>query len=87
MQNAETFLGELRDPDALRLDRDALAQLRMPVLLTRGDQSPAWFAPIATEIDSAAPAVRLQLLPGVGHVPHLTHPDDFVALTKSFLLV
>jgi len=20
-----------------------------------------------------------------GHVPHLTHPDDFVALTKSYL--
>jgi pimeloyl-ACP methyl ester carboxylesterase len=86
VRNAQTFLGEIRDADALRIDRDALAQLRMPVLLTHGDQSPAWFAPIAEEIASAAPAVRLQLLPGVGHVPHLTHPDDFVALAKSYLL-
>jgi pimeloyl-ACP methyl ester carboxylesterase len=87
VRNGQTFLGELRDADALRIDRDALAQMRTPVLLTYGDQSPAWFAPIATEIASAAPTVRLQLLPGVGHVPHMTHPDDFVALAKSFLLI
>ena len=86
VRNAQTFLGEVRDADAMKVDRDALARMSTPVLLTHGDQSPAWFAPIAEEIDSAAPAVRRQLLPGVGHVPHMTHPDDYVALVKSELL-
>jgi len=86
VRNAKTYLGELRDPDAVWLDRAALSRLRMPVLLTNGDQSPTWFPLVAEQIGECAPAVRRQLLPGVGHVPHLTHPDDFVALAKSYLL-
>ena len=86
VRNAETFLGEMRDPEALRIDRDRLAEMRSPVLLTHGDQSPSWFPLVSEQIGECAPAVRRQLLPGVGHVPHLTHPDDFVALAKSYLL-
>ena len=85
VRNAQTFLGELRDPESVWLDRAALAQIRAPVLLTNGDQSPAWFPIVADEIAAAAPAVRRELLPGVGHVPHMTHPDDYVTLVKTTL--
>jgi pimeloyl-ACP methyl ester carboxylesterase len=86
VQNAPTFLGELRDPDAVRIDVDALTRIQAPVLLTNGDQSPAMFAPIADELAGAIPNIRRQTLTGVGHVPHMTHPDDYVALVKSSLL-
>jgi len=86
VNNAETFLGEVRDPDALRIDRAALKGIECEVLLTYGDESPSWFLPISEEIESCAPTVRRQLFPGAGHVPHLTHSEDFVALVKDELL-
>ena len=86
VRNARTFLGELRDPDALQIDVEALRTIETPLLLTNGDQSPAMFAPIAETIAAAIPNVRRQTLAGAGHVPHLTHPDDYVALVKSSLL-
>ena len=86
VRNARTFLGELRDPDALQIDVEALRTIETPLLLTNGDQSPAMFAPIAETIAAAIPNVRRQTLAGAGHVPQLTHPDDYVALVKSSLL-
>lgn len=86
VREAPTFLGELRDPEAYGADLDSLRRVSTPVLLTYGDQSPAMFAPIVERLAALLPHARWQLLSGVGHVPHMTHPDEYVPVTQDFLL-
>jgi pimeloyl-ACP methyl ester carboxylesterase len=81
-----TFLGELRDPDALTIDLGALAALSMPLLLTDGDASPPMFPPIIAILAAALPdGARRHTFAGAGHVPQLTHPDDYVATMTDFM--
>jgi pimeloyl-ACP methyl ester carboxylesterase len=86
VDHARTFLGELRDPDALGADLDALARISAPVLLTHGEQSPAFFAPIVERLGRLLPNARQRLLSATGHVPHMTHPDEYVPVVRDFLL-
>jgi len=86
VDNAPTFLGELRDPDLPRADLDALTQLAAPVLLTEGDQSPPWFAPITEVLAGTLPNVQRHRMPDAGHVPQLTHPDEYTQIVRDFLL-
>jgi pimeloyl-ACP methyl ester carboxylesterase len=85
VRNAPTFLGELRDSDGLRVDLDLLHELAAPVLLTQGDQSPAMFAPITEVLAGALPNVRRQVIHGAGHVPQMTHPDEYASAIRDFL--
>ncbi len=85
VRHAPTFLGELRDPDALDADLDVLRRLAAPVLLTQGDQSPEMFAPIIEVLASTLPNVERHVMPGAGHVPQLTHPDDYIPVVRDYL--
>lgn len=85
LSHAPTFLGELRDFDAFGTDLDLLRRLDTPVLLTHGDHSPAFFAPIVERLSVLLPNAQKGLVPGAGHVPHLTHPDAYVSVTRDFL--
>lgn len=78
VRNAPTYLDELRDPDAVTLDLDALARYTKPALLTLGDASPPMFAPILDRIAPVLPQAKRHLFAGAGHVPHLTHPAEYV---------
>lgn len=80
-----TFLGELHDPDALAIDVGALAAVPMPLLLTDGDASPPMFAPIIAVLAASLPNALWHTFTGAGHVPHFTHPDDYVATMTEFL--
>ncbi len=82
--NAGTFVGEMRDPDWLNIDLDGLAALSCPVLLTRGDQSPPFFAAIVARLAEVMDHARVTTIPGAGHVPHQTHPAEWVALVREF---
>jgi pimeloyl-ACP methyl ester carboxylesterase len=42
------------------------------------DQSPTFFAVILEKLAAALPHARHHVYRGAGHVPHLTHPDEFV---------
>jgi pimeloyl-ACP methyl ester carboxylesterase len=86
VDHAPTFLGELRDPDALAADPDSLTRVSTPALLTHGDQSPAFFAPIVERLERLLPNGRRRLLPGIGHAPQLTHPDEYASVVLDFLL-
>jgi pimeloyl-ACP methyl ester carboxylesterase len=86
VKHAPTFLGELRDPDALGADLDSLRRVSSNVLLTHGEQSPAFFAPTIERLESLLPNARQRLLPGTGHVPHMTHPDQYMPVVRDFLL-
>ncbi|HEX2064944.1 MAG TPA: alpha/beta hydrolase [Acidimicrobiales bacterium] len=86
VRNAPTFLGELQDPDALDLDVSALQRFSAPVLLTQGDHSPAVFAPILDVLEGVLPSARRLTLAGAGHVPHLSHADEYSAIVSEFFL-
>jgi pimeloyl-ACP methyl ester carboxylesterase len=85
VRNAQTFLGETRDPDGLTIDLDGLGRFSGPVLLSQGDQSPPMFSAIVAKLGSALPNAQHHTFAGAGHVPQITHPDDFVTTLKSFL--
>lgn len=82
--NAGTFAEEQRDPAWAALDLDALAALACPVLLTQGDQSPPLFAPIISRLSAAMGQAEVRTLPGAGHLPHITHPAEWVTVVREF---
>jgi pimeloyl-ACP methyl ester carboxylesterase len=86
VRNAPAFAAELRDPDWAKADLETLARLEMPILLTQGDGSLPWFAPIIETLARAAPQADLVTIAGAGHAPHQTHPGEYAALLASFAL-
>ena len=83
--NAPTFLDEANDPDQLAIDLGGLAGFPKPALLTKGALSPPMFAPIVDQIATALRAADLHVFPTAGHIPHVTHPEDYVAAIKGFV--
>ena len=78
VRNAPTFLAEIDDPDVLRLDLKALRGYRGPALLSLGDRSPPLFAPVMERVATALPHAARHTFAGAGHVPHLSHPREYV---------
>ena len=78
--NAPTFLDEANDPDQLAIDLGGLAGFPKPALLTKGTLSPPMFAPIVDQIATAMRAADLHVFPTASHIPHVTHPEDYVAI-------
>ena len=82
--NAPTYLDELADETALLIDTAALAKTRVPLLLTHGTESPELFPAVITELAQLVPAARVEVLEGAGHIPHATHPENWVARLVAF---
>lgn len=83
--NAPTWLDEMNEPSAFTLDLERLATFHQPALISRGDQSPPFFGAILDRIATALPHARRNTFRGAGHVPHLTHPDEFVDVVSGFI--
>lgn len=83
--NASTWLDEMNEPGAFTLDLDRLATFHQPTLISRGDQSPPFFGAILDRIATALPHAQRNTFPGAGHVPHVTHPVEFVSIVGGFL--
>jgi pimeloyl-ACP methyl ester carboxylesterase len=79
VENAPTYLDDLRDPDGLNVDLDALSSYAQPTLLTQGDQSPPLFTPVLDRLQSVLPHAERHTYVGAGHIPQLTHPREFAA--------
>ncbi len=84
VENAATFLGDVRDPKLLFVNLSALAAKAVPTLLTSGDQSPAWFALIVDRLASALPHAGTHRFAGAGHLPMVTHADQYVSVLSAF---
>ncbi|MGH8776084.1 MAG: alpha/beta fold hydrolase [Jiangellaceae bacterium] len=84
VRNAPTFLDECRDPAGLSLDVTALAASAVPMLLTRGTESPAAFRAVIDGLAALAPHAEVRVLDGAGHVTHWTHPADLVSALLAF---
>jgi pimeloyl-ACP methyl ester carboxylesterase len=82
--NASTFAGETRDQGGFVVNLDALSRLESPVLLTKGDQSPPFYSTVIEKLDAAIPHVEVKTIAGAGHMPHLTHPGEWVAVVRDF---
>ncbi|MFF0297142.1 alpha/beta fold hydrolase [Kitasatospora sp. NPDC004614] len=83
--NAPTFLDELADPDWLFLDLAGLSGYTGPALLTNGTESPPWFPAIISRLGEALPRAEVRTLEGTGHVPHVSHPEDYLRSLTGFL--
>ena len=82
--NALTWLDEVHDPDALSIEMEALSRFPHPALVSNGDQSPPFFPVIADKIAEALPKAKRRTFSGAGHVPHISHPDEFVDSVSTF---
>ena len=83
VSNAYVVAEEMRDPALGDIDLKALADADVPILLTRGDQSPEWFRPIVDRLGEAIGRDPLTIL-GAGHNPHATHPAQLAAIVAAF---
>ncbi|HTI36342.1 MAG TPA: alpha/beta hydrolase [Vicinamibacterales bacterium] len=84
--NAPTWMDEMNEPESvLTVDLNRMRSFTRPTLLSEGDQSPSFFAAILTKLASAVPQAQHHVYRGGGHVPHLTHPDEFVRVVSSFI--
>jgi pimeloyl-ACP methyl ester carboxylesterase len=59
--------------------------IRVPVLILRGDRSPAAVRLIAERLHAGLPGSRLETLPGLGHMGPVLAPDAVAAAFTSFV--
>jgi len=85
-RHVDRWVEELSDPEATRPDRSGLAELLIPVLLTTGERSPPFLHRITSGTAALLRNATVRTLPGVGHAPHRTDPDLFVATIHGFLV-
>jgi pimeloyl-ACP methyl ester carboxylesterase len=83
--NALTFLNEQSDPEWSVVDLDGLSRFPGPVLLTSGDQSPVWFSAILDKLGATMKKAQRRTYAGAGHVPHVSHPEDYVNTVTDFI--
>ncbi|WFP50775.1 pimeloyl-ACP methyl ester esterase BioH [Methylomonas sp. EFPC3] len=55
--------------------RDSLAALKLPIRVIQGDKDTLVPVATATALQDLQPALQIEILPGAGHVPFLTHPQ------------
>lgn len=85
IENAPTFLDEVRDPDAFAFDRDWIRNFSKPVLLTLGDQSPPIFALVIALLSEALHRAEVVTFTEAGHIPHVSHPQDYAEAIAAFV--
>jgi pimeloyl-ACP methyl ester carboxylesterase len=83
--NAPTWLDEVHDPEALEIDLSGLRGFAAPALLTIGDQSAPFFRLVVDRIAAVMPKATLRTYAGAGHVPHLSHPEEYVRVVTEFV--
>lgn len=84
VDNAPTYLDEELAPDSRNVDEAALARYAGPILITTGGQSPPIFRPVLQHLRGLLPLAQHLEYPAAGHVPHVTHPEDFVHQVTTF---
>ena len=83
--HAQTWLDEQTDPSWAVLDLDGLSACTVPVLLSRGSTSPPWFSTVLERLAAALPNTQRQTFEGAGHIPHITHPQEYATVLTGFI--
>ncbi len=84
--NGLTYVNEAEDPAWAELDIEALNDFSSPALLSEGDQSPPWFPVIIGRLAEVVQRSERHVYRGAGHVPHMTHPDEYVTTVTDFIV-
>ncbi|MGH2837202.1 MAG: alpha/beta fold hydrolase [Thermoleophilaceae bacterium] len=85
VNNATTFAAEQRDPGWSDLNLAAIIDHGHPLLLTHGTTSPDWLLITQEALIAALPHAETAIIEGAGHSPHMSHPDDFSPVLRTFL--
>lgn len=85
VDGAPAFVAEQQDALWAHVESAALSSIECPVLVSQGDESPAWFPPIVAKLADAIDHAELRTYRGAGHAPHLTHAGDYLAMVTEFL--
>ncbi|WP_037675803.1 alpha/beta fold hydrolase [Streptomyces globisporus] len=85
VRHGQTWLDEQSDPSWAELDLEGLSACAVPVLLSRGTESPAWFATVLDRLAEALPNAQRQTFEGAGHIPHITHPQEYATVLTRFI--
>jgi pimeloyl-ACP methyl ester carboxylesterase len=56
-----------------------------PALVTAGTASPPFFAPIVDLVAAALRHANKHVFEGAGHVPHLSHTEEYVDVLARFI--
>lgn len=81
VRTAPAFLAEWRDRlDGYDVDVSAVRRSGVPVLVTRGDASPAWLQAVAARLSALLPEAAAITIPTAGHVPHQTDPERYAPI-------
>ena len=83
--NAPTFLDELQEPEWLALDLDGLANFAAPLLLTRGERSPAVLLHVVDRLEQAFPQAQRLTFMGADHGPQNSHPVEYAEAAEAFI--
>ncbi|HKB53458.1 MAG TPA: alpha/beta hydrolase [Ramlibacter sp.] len=83
--NAPTWLDEMQEPEALSMQLDLLSNFSAPTLLTLGGASPPFCPLVVKRVAAAIPYARQHVYPDAGHVPHLSHPQEYVQVVSGFI--
>ncbi len=84
IENAGSWLDEMRAPNAWLIDLEALSLFDKPSMLTYGGRSAPFFRPIVEKVASTIHGSRLESYPDDGHTPHISNPDEYVKRVTSF---
>ena len=85
IQNAPTFLDELRDPTRLHLDLTVLKAFDRPALISYGGRSRNHFPHITRRLAALLHNAESHVFENAAHVPQVSHPEDFVAAITDFI--
>jgi pimeloyl-ACP methyl ester carboxylesterase len=84
VENGPTYLDECQDPDQVSIDLSQVRKISAPVLISRGDQSPPMFPAIVRIVAESIPGSEQLLFRGAGHVPHMSHPSEYVEAITAY---
>jgi len=86
VRQADRWVREMDDPEALRPDPQRVADVMVPVLVTYGTQSPGFLRRIAEQLGADFHIGAVLPLHDAGHVPHLSQPAQYVGMLLTFLV-
>lgn len=85
IHNAPPYVDEEDDPECTSIDEARFAEYDGPVRPMAGDRSPPIFQSVERRLAELLPQAERVTYAGAGHIPHVTHPEAFVAEPFAFV--